>query len=391
MRRFVIAAGLLASSVAGQGITAVVCLTSTAWMNNAQGQTPCQVAADLANECFSGGFTVEILAGPTYPALSCTNLNTCECNAVYYNLLMACSVCQGDQVVGWSAFTGGCPTAYLDPTGFPNSIPLGTSVPTWAYIDPRPLGLFSASQAQAYADSASVSLTPGVSPSATSTSTTTTAISTISVDSNSQSTSTASPSSNSSKSSPIGAIVGGIVGGLAVIVLCVIALLLYNRGKNKPATDHHIPAPAPAWEANAKPLPPDFPAYSGAQNSNLGYQGYQGPAPGFATSAPLPPGAYMGAGGVPVANDGQLGGPSEGPYRPYSVADSSIATPRPTSASPLLMTSYLSSSSQGGQQYNPAPGFHVQNPAGAREEMGEAGSPPPVYQTQTQGYYGHPQ
>jgi len=154
---------ILASKVLGQAFTNATCSKSTEWTFNDLGQSPCLVAAFVGGVCFDGDFSVFALKGPTdkYAILTGNGINTCECNAVFYNLIQACAFCQGSEILSWSNFTVSCPAILTDPTGV-ETIPSDTSVPTWAFIDPRPLGSWNATQAKAYEASSSASITPGL-------------------------------------------------------------------------------------------------------------------------------------------------------------------------------------------------------------------------------------
>jgi len=58
----------------------------------------------------------------------------CGCNTVMYSLLSACDACQGNPWIPWSEYTSNC-TILMPPSTFPNPIPPETHVPQWALID----------------------------------------------------------------------------------------------------------------------------------------------------------------------------------------------------------------------------------------------------------------
>ncbi|KIO27835.1 hypothetical protein M407DRAFT_232003 [Tulasnella calospora MUT 4182] len=181
-------------------------------MNNALGQSPCLVAAYLAGVCNNGSWMILALDGAdTYGAPSGELATPCECNTVFYNLIEACSGCQGGSINLWQYWIQSCPQTYIGKT-FPYPIPAGTQVPTWADIDPSAAGYWSPVMASDYAVGPSASITPGsTSPSPTSTLRPTTVYIPV--------TQAPIPSGTSGPTStPVGAIAGGVVGGVVLLI-----------------------------------------------------------------------------------------------------------------------------------------------------------------------------
>lgn len=201
---------LLVGGAFAQGITNATCGTQYSWMNNALGQPPCLVAAYLADVCNVGSWTIPAVRGAddSYAAPEGELATPCQCNTVFYNLIEACASCQGGVIRQWQYWIQYCPQAYIGQT-FPYPIPGGTQVPTWADMDPSAVGFWSPTVASAYAAGPSASITPrSTSPSPTSTAGPTTVYVTV----------TPSGTGRSTSSTPVGAIAGGVVGGVALLI-----------------------------------------------------------------------------------------------------------------------------------------------------------------------------
>ncbi|KAH9169672.1 hypothetical protein EDB89DRAFT_1448999 [Lactarius sanguifluus] len=122
---------LLASSdFAATQINAPDCSLSWEWSFNTRGQNACTVAAYLMGTCNDGTFTIHALLPGKFYTVS-NDVANCECNMVAYNLLSACSACQGGNLTTWSNYSYNC----IPPLTFPHTVPSGTSVPQWALVD----------------------------------------------------------------------------------------------------------------------------------------------------------------------------------------------------------------------------------------------------------------
>lgn len=140
--------------------SSATCSSDWDWTNNKERESPCQVAAQLLSLCESNPSSFTLSASDSYiPSGSSTSLqaNTCSCNVVAYNLLMACQACQrGNSQTGiptWSTYGGSCatcstengispgPCSEQDNPGFPTSVrPQKGSigVPAWALENTSP-------------------------------------------------------------------------------------------------------------------------------------------------------------------------------------------------------------------------------------------------------------
>lgn len=101
-----------------------------------------------------GNWTVTALSAAggesTYPIPSGDLAEPCHCNTVFYSLVMACATCQGFGIVSWDAWISNCKGSDVSKS-FPDNLPPGTIVPSWADIDPTISGSWNITQAQQYA------------------------------------------------------------------------------------------------------------------------------------------------------------------------------------------------------------------------------------------------
>ncbi|CAE6521301.1 unnamed protein product [Rhizoctonia solani] len=250
-----------------------VTCTEQTWSINSAGQSPCLVSAHLSAQCTtdnSWGVPAIGTTGPYSPPNG-TYANRCRCNSVQWNLLSACSMCQGGGAGTWQRWTVNCSSSVITTPGeggYPLTLPSGVQVPHWAYYDFTASGVFNAviASQQTGAESSAVAATPtGSSASATGAPATTTA---------GEATSTGVPGGNNSKSggSNTGAIVGGVVGGiLGIALIGIIAFIVVRKGKqNKNAGaptqyDQSQYAPSMAPQSGA----PMMGQYQPAQHSGM--------------------------------------------------------------------------------------------------------------------------
>ncbi|KAG0702986.1 hypothetical protein DFH29DRAFT_982149 [Suillus ampliporus] len=205
----VLAAAAAPQAAFAQIISNITCLSSFDWMNNSHGQTPCLVAAYLSAPCAGGKYEIHAIpAGAQYRGPLLNGTNPCQCNTVIYSMTSACGVCQGRTVDVWSSWKFNCSTSFTQL--YPTTIPTGTSVPNWAYLDVVTSNAFNATAAQLDGDQPESNATSPLSTSAL-TSTTSTGSSTTSTGSSTTSTVSSTPTSNSSN---VGATAGGVVGGI---------------------------------------------------------------------------------------------------------------------------------------------------------------------------------
>lgn len=215
--------------VAGQSSNVTKCVASYDWSINSIGQTPCLVAAYLESLC---GVPTSVDAipngthylGPTSPSQQ----DECKCSTVTYSAVSACGGCQGRTFQNWTTWSQFCSSVEI--ATFPKIIPAEVEVPLWAYINVTLTGndFNPVAAQQVIASGLPSSSVPA--PTSTSSSTQT---SSTSSSSPATSSSAASNSSTSSKShSNAGAIAGGVIGGLVVLVgVCLLFLWRYVSKK----------------------------------------------------------------------------------------------------------------------------------------------------------------
>jgi len=209
------------------------CLDSTtySWMYNSLRQSPCDIAAALGGVCTGGGFTIASLGpGDYYPGPSADNATPCRCNTVYYSILSACSVCQGADFVRFSSYTSNCATVYSQQ--YPEDIPADTAVPHYAYLDISGTDNFSVANARAAGGPES---TRPPMPTLYPTSTSSISTSTSSISSTTISSTASSSTAVSTKETNVGAIAGGVGGGVAALAILGVLLFLLLRRPPPPA------------------------------------------------------------------------------------------------------------------------------------------------------------
>jgi len=203
--------------------TTAVCLSAYDWAFNSLNQSPCLVAAYLESACLASPETVPALPAENhYTGPSFLTATPCNCATVTYNLLSACGACQQRQWSNWTTWTLDCPSITI---GFPKAIPTAVTVPSWAYIDVTQTTEETFDPVQAE-NNLTASLSASAAPSSSSTSMTLAGISTPSAPIEGP-----APvvTGNSSSSANAGAIAGGVVGGLAFIVIAALAFFAYSR------------------------------------------------------------------------------------------------------------------------------------------------------------------
>jgi hypothetical protein len=160
---FLLSVLLFASDLVVAQISAPFCTDITSswgWAYNSLDQSPCTVTAYLMSTCYFGVFNMNPL-GPgdtAYAGPSITEVidaNACWCNTVIYNLISACSECQGRQPLYWYDYYRNCSTI-LAPATFPNPVPAGTRVQHWALLDIPTVEYWSPITAQRVGDTPEV-------------------------------------------------------------------------------------------------------------------------------------------------------------------------------------------------------------------------------------------
>ncbi|KZV96783.1 hypothetical protein EXIGLDRAFT_404105 [Exidia glandulosa HHB12029] len=215
--------------------TDATCTADRGWTSNSLQQSPCLVASYLFEACAPN--VVNIPAQPNqqrYPSPGENGLpaNKCSCSSVAYSVLAACSYCQGQLYEKWSTWKTNCTPAETFVDQWPLPVPIGTAIPAWAFDNPTSLDGWDPTQAQLLADSGATDTFPA---STTSTSAPATTVTEATQTSTADTNTTSSPADTGHHSStPVGAIVGGVVGGLVALGIGAIGVALivrYTRGR----------------------------------------------------------------------------------------------------------------------------------------------------------------
>ncbi|KDQ17218.1 hypothetical protein BOTBODRAFT_600683 [Botryobasidium botryosum FD-172 SS1] len=216
--------------VNAQATSNATCIPQYSWMLNSLGQTPCLVSAYVSGVCDAGTWNVPALTSTLYPynSPSGSGVNDCRCNTVEYQLISACTVCQGGTAPStWASWVQNCPATEVNIKLFPHTVPQGTAIPAWAYIDSTTTnnGLFDPTAAKALINKPDVAAgtQPSITPGAN--------VPTVTFVPGASVTQTATSGVKKS-SSNTGAIVGGIIGGLALLLLIGLAIFLLMRRSN---------------------------------------------------------------------------------------------------------------------------------------------------------------
>ncbi|KAL4064794.1 hypothetical protein V8B97DRAFT_1987087 [Scleroderma yunnanense] len=188
-------------------ISEAQCVSGFNWMNNQEGSSPCLVVAYVIAACVGDTWTQPVLpAESIYDAPNGTTATPCYCSWSCYNLMMACEWCQYPNNVSlslWTVFSQNCPSSYTNEY-FPSGYTLldNETIPFWASIDPTKWtsGFFDVSQAQGYSSQG----VPDLKPSASST-------------------------NSASRSSNLGPIIGGTVGGAALIITLAFGIYCFCK------------------------------------------------------------------------------------------------------------------------------------------------------------------
>jgi len=195
----------LAASEKREVQSLATCLPTYSWEDNSNDVSPCDLAAVVVGACQGNNYTLQAInASFYYQEPSTTSANLCRCSWATYNLLSACALCQGfpGSIINWPYYSTNC-SHYLSSSYFPSqqTVPQGTLLPWYAATDPTTWNgqRFNLNDAQQIVLQGHTDVTLGA---------------------------TSTPQK---KSTHVGAIVGGIIGGLAVLILLGSALFMYRR------------------------------------------------------------------------------------------------------------------------------------------------------------------
>ncbi|CUA76767.1 hypothetical protein RSOLAG22IIIB_02239 [Rhizoctonia solani] len=173
-------------------------------------QTPCLQSGYLSAQCNGGNWNVPGISGGTpYRQPQGNGANICRCNTVVWNLIQACSLCQGGRTASWGNWISNCSTNSITIGSYPRQLPPYVAISGWAYLDFTSQGTFQPQVAREAAATASESISaPAQTQSLTSAGSAT-------------STSTATPAPDSPTTN-VGAIAGGVVGGVVGLAFLII-------------------------------------------------------------------------------------------------------------------------------------------------------------------------
>ncbi|KAG1741800.1 uncharacterized protein EDB91DRAFT_315577 [Suillus paluster] len=198
--------------------SSATCINEYSWMNDAQGYSPCLTVAYVEASCIGNNYEQPaLMVGYSYSLPNSSTANACYCSWSSYNLLMACTLCQGftDSVWTWPTWASGCSanSSWIEEY-FPSQYVLAgnASIPYWAIKNPMnwTYETFNIQDASAIYEQNPVNVIPGTSSTSSS--------------------SISSSSSSNSKSTDVTAIVGGTIGSVAALSLLAIgAYLMYRR------------------------------------------------------------------------------------------------------------------------------------------------------------------
>ncbi|KAF8487540.1 hypothetical protein JB92DRAFT_3148510 [Gautieria morchelliformis] len=211
----ILAGSRLAVQVAAQAVTTAICTTAT-WTFNQEDVSPCLVASSLQAACQGGTFTVPALPpGLEYTGPLAGFSDPCKCSTVTYTLVAACATCQNGNIDTWTDWKTNCTASDISLSSFPLTIPLGTTVPSWAYLNISTTGIWDAT-------AANINHNNGA-PDSSATGPTATA---------SNSFPTNGHSSSGGSKTPVGAIAGGVAGGVVGLIL-IGGLVFFLVRRNK--------------------------------------------------------------------------------------------------------------------------------------------------------------
>jgi len=123
--------------------TTAVCGSDFSWAFNSLQQSPCLVAALVDAPCNEGYWNIPALNNSDRyepPSSSQGTANLCTCSWASYNLISACTDCQGfsNEITSWSAYTLNCAGFISTTTYYPTNETLlaDTKIPFWATTNP---------------------------------------------------------------------------------------------------------------------------------------------------------------------------------------------------------------------------------------------------------------
>ncbi|KZT26509.1 hypothetical protein NEOLEDRAFT_1132014 [Neolentinus lepideus HHB14362 ss-1] len=227
------------------------------WTENSIGQTPCLVAAYLQGACNSGEYNIAALPdnqhyiGPTQAIA-----NDCQCSTVTYNLMSACGACQNRTIIAWSSWSYNCSSVFLDV--YPETIPSGTRVPAWAYLNvTNDFWDYVAAEADTAAPESTNSVQK---PTGSITSSTPGSSASGSAVSGASPTSGSGTGSKTNTGAIAGGVVGGVVGAAALVGLITWFVLRRRQQQQTPASAMYDSRPMSQGPTEYSAVPPFTPS-----------------------------------------------------------------------------------------------------------------------------------
>ncbi|PIL23319.1 hypothetical protein GSI_14630 [Ganoderma sinense ZZ0214-1] len=171
--------------------------------------------------------------------------------------MAACGICQGAGIEPWPTYKVNCTKIYNGT--YPESVPGGTAIPAWAFLDVTRNSTFNVDAAKVLAEQGVPDVTdvssssssaspssPSSMPSTSSLSTTSLITSTATpLEGTTSGTSTTGSSAHGSNAAPlVGGIVGGILGLLLIGTLVLFIVLRHRRRTRKLRPNAHEPRAA---------------------------------------------------------------------------------------------------------------------------------------------------
>ncbi|KAG8891114.1 hypothetical protein FRB98_000123 [Tulasnella sp. 332] len=156
----------------------------------------------------------------------------------------ACAACQNDLWVTWSNWSANCTSNITTIGQWPLDIPAQTEVPAWAYQNVTLSDTFLIADAQATTGIGPESTYPGT-PTATvnphSSSSSLVVATSVATMPNINPTPTQASSNSGGSKTPVGPIVGGVIGGIAVLFLLGVLIFLIMRNKRQHKAQSSMP------------------------------------------------------------------------------------------------------------------------------------------------------
>ncbi|KAJ8088820.1 hypothetical protein PM082_014066 [Marasmius tenuissimus] len=190
------------------------CQSEYGWAHNEQGTSPCLVYAALAAPCLQGRYHVPpITVDYHYDPPRDAHVNRCECSWAAYNMQSACTLCQ-DVLKAlpntWNSYNAACGSSLTNDTYWPSDIAItgGHKIPAYAATNPADWKdqIFDPVKAQQIAQQHLPDL-DGKPP----------------------------PEEEKKDKKPVGAIAGGVVGGVALLAgLGILLWFVYDAGGGLP-------------------------------------------------------------------------------------------------------------------------------------------------------------